>query len=140
MPAHAQASSKSTASVVLAISHYTIGIAPTETPDPWNDRVYQASLIGSQGCGQQLTQDSFRAAMNDFLAWYAQDETQMTDVFDSMVAAAKALNKNWKAGDAGKERLLVALESLGMGERRDQTPTDLATQSLRSVMRHMNVD
>lgn len=61
MPVYPQAHSKSAAGVTLALCHYTLSIPATESPDPWNARIYDASLIGEQGSGQQLTQDDFRA-------------------------------------------------------------------------------
>lgn len=130
------AKTKAVAGVALALSHYTISnVESAETLNPRSRKIFDASVVASQGLGLTLTQRSFDEFVNEFLGWYALDETQMSDVFDSMVAAAKVLGANWKTGDAGKEQLLEVLEALALPDS-----GEYGQESLRAVMRHMGID
>lgn len=136
MSVFAPASNKSGASVTLAVTHYILcKINSGESLDVSDNRIYEVSQMASQGTGQTLADASFQAVLLEFRQWYAQDQVDLTHVFDSLVSATKTLRKHWKTGDAGKEELLVALESLANGKQ-----TEIGEKSLRAIMRHLGVD
>lgn len=136
MPIFPHAKSISGASSCLALAHYILCRINTGEPLNLSDAgIYEASATGSQGCGEDLPYDSFESVSMEFQVWYAQDQVDLSHVFDSLVAAAKTLRTNWQGGDAGKERLLLSLESLAKGQS-----TDFGEQSLRAVERHLGAD
>lgn len=117
MTLFAHATRTTHAGLTLALCFETLGdLHDPKLTEAEGKMLVLAGVVGARECGEELDSDSLLNTLGEFEKWWAQDHVQPTHVFDSLVASAQTLKKNWKTGKDGHVRFLQAIMALGAAD------------------------
>jgi hypothetical protein len=134
MSVYAAAKEARSAGLALALAFETLGDLELDEREITEDEVkglLTVAMIASEACGQKaFSADELQGQFSSYQKWWAQDSIQVSDVGETLVAAAETLKGAWKKGSKEKKQFLAALFSLAFG---DDKFTDNEAKSVAMV-------
>ena len=120
MSVYSAAKDARSAGLVLALAFETLGDLELDERTVTEDEVkglLTVNMIAAEACGQKVfSADELKGQFSSYQQWWAQDSIQVSDVGETLVAAAETLKGAWKKGSEEKKHLLSSLFMLAFGD------------------------